>query len=1011
MSAMNNSKTGTVSFLRRLFGGLFDPSPAVHDAGDRRRSQVLAIFSVLLAVSFLLGNLFTPADASTLISRIVFISGAILFGIAYILSRTTFFNWGSWIIVACFSFAPFAIIFGDMESDSLTTVLSFLPIAYVITSLLLPRWGLTVVVVSSVSLIFALPYITEHITEVVAWGAGGIIATLGLLLLIVNTVQRAIEKARLGEIQASNAELESLRNSLEGRVQARTQELVQTQLRTEALLGELDEASRIAQIAGYELDVAQQLLIFNDRFYALLGTSAAEEGSYALPIDEALKRFVHPEDTPRLAEDIDLIGQQQMEGDLEYQFLHTNGEIRTFSFRFIVDTDASHEPTRVHGVVQDITESKVAERALREVESVYRQAIASADAVPYSRRYQDETFTFMGEKIYEILGYKSEEVTASFFDSLVEEVVIHSSQKEFEDAVSEARDGTLAQWKADYRLRTRDGEFRWVADTSVEIEVDGRSAGSVGIMFDITERKLAAEEQNKRAADLETITELATAISVISEPQAMLQTVVDLTKASFQLYHAHIYLINEERATLELAAGADSAGRSMVEEGHAIALSHPHSIVARAARMQEGVVENNIIQTGDFLSNPLLPDTRSELAVPIIAGLTFLGVLDIQSDYVGAYTDTDIRIQTILAAQVAVALQNAQVRVEMNQAIADLDMYTRRLTAENWEAFFERRDAAKMGYVLDDGTIKVKAGDTGSLEDAGFVQPLLIGGEKIGQIVAGEGEMEADDVEAVLTAVSQGLGAHLENLRLNEQTEQALADSQRRSEELVLINEVVSAVSASFDIQESLTIIVDSLVENTSADQARIALINPESTSLIVTAESFDPNQSTSAMGLAIPIIGNILAERAIETRQSQIVDDPQHDPIIAHLHNFMEEQGVEQLLVVPMVVSNEVIGTLGIDILTKNKRFNEDELRLAETLVFQIASAIQNARLFEQVQARARQEQILREVTARVYAAPDTESVLRTAAQEVSRVLGVETAVYLNSTSNNPVQDRKNGK
>jgi GAF domain-containing protein len=103
------------------------------------------------------------------------------------------------------------------------------------------------------------------------------------------------------------------------------------------------------------------------------------------------------------------------------------------------------------------------------------------------------------------------------------------------------------------------------------------------------------------------------------------------------------------------------------------------------------------------------------------------------------------------------------------------------------------------------------------------------------------------------------------------------------------------------------------------------------------------------------------------------------------------------------------VIGTLGIDLLTKERRFSLEELRLAETLVFQAATAVQNVRLFDQVQARARQEQILRQVSDRVYAAPDAESVLKTAAQEISRILGVEAIAYLSEGGSYDKRDRPN--
>ena len=82
--------------------------------------------------------------------------------------------------------------------------------------------------------------------------------------------------------------------------------------------------------------------------------------------------------------------------------------------------------------------------------------------------------------------------------------------------------------------------------------------------------------------------------------------------------------------------------------------------MARAARSRQGVIVNDVRADEDFMPNELLPDTRAEMAVPLMVGERVLGVLDIQSDEVNRFTDEDVSIQTVLASQVAVALQNAR---------------------------------------------------------------------------------------------------------------------------------------------------------------------------------------------------------------------------------------------------------------------------------------------------------------------------------------------------------------
>ncbi len=159
---------------------------------------------------------------------------------------------------------------------------------------------------------------------------------------------------------------------------------------------------------------------------------------------------------------------------------------------------------------------------------------------------------------------------------------------------------------------------------SVEIHIDRDDQGKIiryyGANQDITERKLAEQTVAKRATELQTVAEVSTTTAKTLEPDRLLQTVVDVTKERFDLYHAHIYLADDSWKTLLLAAGAGEVGRKMVAEEHTIALDAEKSLVARAARERQAVIVNDVRDDPAFLPNPLLPETRSEMAVPMIVG-------------------------------------------------------------------------------------------------------------------------------------------------------------------------------------------------------------------------------------------------------------------------------------------------------------------------------------------------------------------------------------------------------
>lgn len=172
------------------------------------------------------------------------------------------------------------------------------------------------------------------------------------------------------------------------------------------------------------------------------------------------------------------------------------------------------------------------------------------------------------------------------------------------------------------------------------------------------------ETTQRRAVELETVTRLSTAASTILDSDKLLQTVVELTRTSFKLYHVDILLYDANAGQLTLAAAAGPNGAAFMEQAWPIPLNLPESVIARAARTQQGVLVNDIQAEEAFLVHPLLPDTRSELAVPMIASNRLLGVLDLQSDVRGFFSPEDLQIHSTLAAQVAVALQNAQLYQE-----------------------------------------------------------------------------------------------------------------------------------------------------------------------------------------------------------------------------------------------------------------------------------------------------------------------------------------------------------
>jgi GAF domain-containing protein len=168
-------------------------------------------------------------------------------------------------------------------------------------------------------------------------------------------------------------------------------------------------------------------------------------------------------------------------------------------------------------------------------------------------------------------------------------------------------------------------------------------------------------ELDRRAKQLAAVAQVSTASSQELDIRKMLATVVQLTQRQFGLYHAHVFLYDGSTQELEIAACGWKDGDEY-EGTHgetSIPVSQEQSLVARAVRTRHAVIVNDVHNEPGWLPNPLLPDTASEIAVPLMVGEQILGVLDVQSDRTNAFTEEDANIQMTLASQVAIALQNA----------------------------------------------------------------------------------------------------------------------------------------------------------------------------------------------------------------------------------------------------------------------------------------------------------------------------------------------------------------
>jgi GAF domain-containing protein/HAMP domain-containing protein len=385
-------------------------------------------------------------------------------------------------------------------------------------------------------------------------------------------------------------------------------------------------------------------------------------------------------------------------------------------------------------------------------------------------------------------------------------------------------------------------------DLSQQVAVTSRDEiGTLGTAFNSMTAQLREsidtleERVVSRTQRLEMVAILSERLNTILDFDQLLLELVHQVKDTFGYYHAHVYVIDDAKQNLVMAAGAGEAGKQMKAKGHRIALDAPTSLVARAARTNQIVSVDNVREAPDWLPNPLLPDTYSEMAVPIVLEGQVVGVLDVQQDEVAGLDEGDANLLRSLANQVAVAIRNAHLFAEVESSLRQAREAQQRYVEQAWDrSRVARRGAGRVQYDLDEVTTLPAAAIAEARERALAHQELAVvalnGGQgqarqalvapiKLQDIPIGElqlhgiqpdrtwSEAELDLIEAVVDQVAQVA----ESLRL-------LDDTQERAGRERLIGQVSDRLRRAPDMEALMQTAVGELARILGPDRTFVRL-------------------------------------------------------------------------------------------------------------------------------------------------------------------------------------------
>ncbi len=217
---------------------------------------------------------------------------------------------------------------------------------------------------------------------------------------------------------------------------------------------------------------------------------------------------------------------------------------------------------------------------------------------------------------------------------------------------------------------TKDGRTQWHLTSKIPLVAqDGSTNSLLKISRDITDLINTQHIAEHRSEQLVIASDIARETSMGSlQIDDMLSRMVNLIKSKFGFYHSSIFLLDPIGQYAVLRESTGEAGAKMKSSGHKLAVGSS-SIVGQTTSRVEPVVVNDVTKEKNYYPNPLLPETRSELGIPLKIGNKLIGVLDVQSKQVNAFSQEDVSILQIMADQLSVAIENADLYAKTQKTL------------------------------------------------------------------------------------------------------------------------------------------------------------------------------------------------------------------------------------------------------------------------------------------------------------------------------------------------------
>ncbi|MGC9395247.1 MAG: GAF domain-containing protein [Anaerolineae bacterium] len=341
-----------------------------------------------------------------------------------------------------------------------------------------------------------------------------------------------------------------------------------------------------------------------------------------------------------------------------------------------------------------------------------------------------------------------------------------------------------------------------------------------GLEVRVAERTQALE---RRAAQVVAGAEVSHAASQILDPEALLRYVVELIKDRFDLYYVAIFLLDETGQDAVLRMGTGEAGRIMLADQHKLAVGS-NSMVGWVCANKRARIALDVGEEAIRFANPHLPETHSEMVLPLLLGERIIGALDVQSVRTQAFDESDVAAFQSMADQLVIALENARLFRQAQASLQELERSNEMLTGRGWEAFLRSRVTDFVEYHAPTAAPLTEETLPRLESETALVLPLQVRNQVIGRLAAtrraDQPAWTAQD-KVLLEAVAMQASQAIDSARLFEET-------QRRAAREQIIGEVTGRIRETLDMESMLRIAAEQMRQALDLEDLVVRLAAPQ---------------------------------------------------------------------------------------------------------------------------------------------------------------------------------------